>query len=104
MLTGRIHDSHTVHQVSAQHLVLDLDLVERQEEGSVASKQPGAHQVRMRVQEASCSKRLTTLFLGQRRVLLETCGHGSTKIDLRLVLHAASRRPCQDLSPHTLAC
>src|SRR5450759_2733404 len=96
MLAGGIHDGHTVHQVSAQHLVLDLDLVERQEESRVASKQPGAHQVRMWVEEASCGQRLTTLFQGQRRVLLETCGHGSTKMDCRLVLDAAYRRACQD--------
>ncbi len=97
MLAGGIHDGHTVHQVSAQHLVLDLDLVERQEEGIVAGEQPGAHQVRMRVEEASCGKCLTTLFQSQRRVLLPSCGHGTTKQNGCLVLRAAHLNACQDL-------
>ena len=79
MLAGCVHDGQTVHQVSAQHLVLDLDLVERQEERIVADKQRGGHQVRMRVEEASCGKGLTTLLQGQRRVLLDTCSHAYHK-------------------------
>ncbi len=79
MLAGGIDDGRTVHQVGTQHLVLDLDLVERQEEGVVADKQLGTDRVWMGVEQSSCGKCATTLFQAQRRILREACGHSSTK-------------------------
>ena len=56
MLAGGADHGHTVHQVGAQHLVLDLDLVEREEEGAAADEQPGANRLRTRMKETGCGK------------------------------------------------
>ena len=79
MLAGGIYDGRTVHQVSAQHLVLDLDLVEGKEERVAAEEQLGANRFRPRVDQAGVGERAATLFLSQRRVLLDTYRQGSRK-------------------------
>ena len=55
----------TVHQVGAQHLVLDLDLVESEEEGAAADEQLGDNRLRARMKQTGCGERVATLLLSQ---------------------------------------
>src|SRR5689334_14061177 len=57
--------------MGTQHLVLDLDLVEREEEGAVTDKQLGNYRLRARMQQTGCGECVATLLLSQRSVLLE---------------------------------
>ena len=74
----------------AQHLVLDLDLVEREEEGAAAYKQLGNNRLRARMQQTGCGERVATLLLSQRPVpLFRTCRQRTRKSNICLVLIAA---------------
>jgi len=50
--------------MGAQHLVLDLDFVQRDKETSVAVKQLGAHSIRVRMEQAGRGETAATVFLG----------------------------------------
>ena len=66
MVAGGADYGHSVRQVGAQHLVLDLDLVLGEEEGMVAEEQLSANRLRVRVEQTGCGEGATTLLLGQR--------------------------------------
>lgn len=77
MFPGRPDHRHPIHQVGTQQLVFDLDLVLCEEEGMVAQKQLSADGVGVWVEQPGCEERAETLFLGQRRILLEGCQKSS---------------------------
>jgi hypothetical protein len=65
VLAGCTDHRQTVHQMGAQHLVLDLDFVEGKEEGAAADEQPGHNRLRMRMKQTGCGESAATLFLNQ---------------------------------------
>src|SRR5215471_5458098 len=75
--------------MGTQHLVLDLDLVEREEEGATTDKQLGTYRLRARMQQTGCGECVATLLLGQRPVLLESQPHPTGKTHRCLVLSTA---------------
>jgi hypothetical protein len=79
MIPGRDDHGYAIHQVSAQHLVLNLDLVEGEEERVVSEEQGGLNGVGMRVEQTACRQSAASLFLGQAEALLEATRQGSSK-------------------------
>src|SRR5437879_574255 len=93
MLLGRGNHGSAIHQMSAEHLVFDLDLVGRQEEGIVGAEQQRLHVVRMRVEQTGCFEASYTVSLAQTGHLREVDRKRSRYSYVCLVLSTAA---CQD--------
>jgi len=75
--------------MGTQHLVLGLDLVEREEEGAATDKQLGNYRLRARMQQTGCGECVAALLLSQRSVLLGTQAEDTAKSHVCLALSTA---------------
>src|SRR5438128_3523992 len=93
MLLGRGNHGGAIHKMSAEHLVFDLDLVRRQQEGVVGAEQQRLHGVRMRVEQTGCFEASYTVSLAQTGHLRGVDRKRSRYLQVCLVLSTAA---CQD--------